>query len=146
VEQLQLRLEDQRNAVAEEIGAVMAVVRPILLGKLFSLKRDVVDKLGGHDKVTLDVLARVYRRGDGDCRICFEYAVHDAVRRRDGRVLDRIDEVLSKFCKIKGDKPESIHFGAEKTSSQQLIETAKELLTAGSVLLSGARGRPARSA
>jgi hypothetical protein len=45
-------------------------------------------------------------------------------------------------CKIKGDEPESILFGAEKTGSQQLIETAKELLTSESVLLSGTRGRP----
>jgi hypothetical protein len=88
------------------------------------------------------MLARVYRAGDGDCGICFEYAVHDAVQRRDGMVIDRVEEVLTKFCKIKGDEPESILFGAEKTGSQQLIETAKELLTSESVLLYGTRGRP----
>lgn len=128
--------------MAEEIGAVTAVVRPILLGTLLSLERDIVDNLGGHERITLEMLARVYRAGDGVCGICFEYAAHDAIRRRDALVLDRIDEVLSKFRRIKGDEPESNLFGAEKTGSQQLIETAKELLTTESVLLSGTRGRP----
>jgi hypothetical protein len=96
VTQLQLRLEDQRNPVAEEVAALTAVVRPILLGTLFSLKGAIVEKLEGYEKVTLEMLARVYRQGDGDCGICFEYAVHDAVRRRDGLVLNRVDEVLAK--------------------------------------------------
>ena len=41
---IQLRLEFQRNAVADEVSAVTAVVRPILQGLLYALKRDVVDE------------------------------------------------------------------------------------------------------
>lgn len=41
-EQLQLRLEWQRNPVADEVSALTAVVRPILQGVLFALKQDVV--------------------------------------------------------------------------------------------------------
>ena len=141
---LNLRLEQQQNAVADEVSAVIAVVRPILYGTVFALKQARAERLGGIDKITLEDLAREYRAGDGDCGICFEYAVHDAVRRNDPMVIDRIQDVLGVHCKITGGTPESILFGAEKAGSQQLIETAKELLTSESVLLSGYRGRPVK--
>lgn len=140
---IDLRLELQRSAVADEVSAVIAIVRPILNGTLFALKHERVDRFGGFEKITLADLAREYRAGDGDCGICFEYAVHDAVRRKDAMVLDPVYEVLTTYCKIDGDTPESILFGAEKAGSQQLIDTAKEMLTPESVLLSGYRGRPA---
>jgi len=46
-EQLQLRLEWQRNEVADEVSALIAVVRPILQGVLFALKKEVVAEVGG---------------------------------------------------------------------------------------------------
>lgn len=139
---IQLRLELQRNPVADEVGAITAVVRPILLGTLFSLKQEMVAEVGGYDGVKLKVLSRLYRAGDGDCGICFEYAVHDALRRRDSMVLDRVDHVLSKFCRVDGSDVESILFGAEKAGAQQLIDTAKSLLTDDSLLMYGTQGRP----
>jgi hypothetical protein len=140
---VQLRLEQQRNPVADEVAALYAVVRPIMEGLLYGLKGEVVEQAGGRDRLSLEMLTRLYTPGDGDCGICFEYAVHDALRRGDSQVLDRVDEAL-RLCKIPGAELSSILFGAEKTGSQQLIETAKEALTDDSLLMYGQRGRPAR--
>lgn len=88
------------------------------------------------------MLARLYRPGDGDCGICFEYAVHDAISNGEPDVLERIDDALTRHCRVQGDKATSILFGAEKTGSQQLIDTTGEVLTDDSLLLHGRRGRP----
>ncbi|WP_242352410.1 hypothetical protein [Anaeromyxobacter sp. SG64] len=141
---MQLRFETQLNPVADEVSAIAAVARPILLGTLFALKRDVVDSLRGYDAISLRMLARVYRAGDGDCGICFEYAVHDAVRRHDAMIMDRVADVLTRHCRVPGADVNSILFGAEKAGAQQLIETATSLLTDESLLLYGTRGRPVR--
>lgn len=143
-EQLSFRFERQLNPVADEVSALTAVVRPILQGVLFALKRDVVREVGGHDKVKLMLLPRLYRQGDGDCGICFEYAVHDAIENRVAVVMGRIADALSHHCRIAGTNPASILFGAEKTGAVQLIETAKERLTDESSLLAGTRGRPVK--
>ena len=142
-EQLRLRLEWQRNPIADEVSALTAVVRPILQGVLFALKQDVVAELGGYASVKLKMLPRLYRPGDGDCGICFEYAVHDAVRRGDSMVLERLVKAMHD-CRVPGKKPESILFGAEKTGAVQLIDTAKETLTEDSYLLYGSKGRPVK--
>lgn len=89
------------------------------------------------------MLARLYVPGDGDCGICFEYAVHDAMNQGEAHVMERVDDALA-ICKVPGGALGSILFGAEKTGSQQLIETAKEALTHDSLLMYGQRGRPAR--
>jgi hypothetical protein len=141
---MELRFETQQNPVADEVSAITAVVRPILLGVLYALKKQVVGEVGGYDDVRLFLLPRLYRRGDGDCGICFEYAVHDAVHRGEAAVLDRVDHTLRKICKVPGSEAASILFGAEKTGSQQLIETAQSLLTDESRLLSGYRGHPVK--
>jgi hypothetical protein len=139
---LEIRVESQQNPVADEVAALFAVVRPILEGLLHALKADVVMEVGGVENVKLKMLPRLYRPGDGDCGICFEYAVHDAMRRGDAGVLDRVDTALG-LCNIPGSEISSILFGAEKTGSQQLIETAREALTTQSLLMYGQRGRPA---
>ena len=141
---MQLQLELQLNPVADEVSALIAVVRPILQGVLYALKRDVVDEVGGYEKVKLKMLSRIYRPGDGDCGICFEYAVHDAVNRRDPMILDRVEHVLSRFCRVPGATADSILFGTEKSGALQLIETARERLTEESVLLYGTAGRPVK--
>ena len=143
-EQLLFRFERQLNPVADEVSALTAVVRPILQGVLHALKTEVVGEVGGREQVKLMMLPRLYRRGDGDCGICFEYAVHDAIQRHDSLVMERIVEALSKHCKIPGDNAASILFGAEKTGAVQLIETARERLTDESQLLAGTRGRPVK--
>jgi hypothetical protein len=133
--------ERQQNDVAGEVAAKLAVVRPILLGILYSLKKDVVDTLGGHDDVSLYMLGRVRREGDGDCGICYEYAVHDAIKRREPVIVERVADALKK-CRVPGTAIESILFGAEKSGAIQLIETAENTLTDESRVLTGHRHQP----
>jgi hypothetical protein len=82
---MRIRTEQQLNPVGDEVLALVAVVQPILLGVLYALKQDIVEGVGGYENLTLKTLARLYRPGDGDCGICFEYAVHDAMNRGDPR-------------------------------------------------------------
>lgn len=65
------------------------------------------------------------------------------MRRRDPMVLERIESALH-LCRVPGEAFDSILFAVEKTGSEQLIDTARELITSESRLLSGTRGRPAR--
>jgi len=139
-----IRLENQLNPVADEVSALTAVVRPILEGTLYSIKREIADDLGGFEKITLALLARVYRPGDGDCGICFEYAIHDALNRNEQSVLDRVDTALSAHCNVPGHSTASILFGLEKNGALKIIDDAKARLTDESALLYGTRGRPAK--
>lgn len=139
-----IRIESQKNPVAEEVSALTAVTRPILEGILYSVKRDIAKKLGGYEKISLDMLARIYRPGDGDCGLCFEYAIHDAINRKDQTVMDRIDTALSRHCRVRGSVTSSILFGLEKSGAIKLIDTAKATLTDESALLYGVPGRPAK--
>ena len=100
--QISIRTENQINPVADEVSALVAVVRPILQGLLYALKTDIVEEVGGFSKVKLKILTRLYKAGDGDIGICFEYAVHDAVRRGDPKVLEKIHDGMRKYCKVKG--------------------------------------------
>lgn len=140
--QIRIRTETQLNAVGDEVTALIAVVRPILQGLLYALKREVVAEVGGFDKVRLLMLPRLYRQGDGDIGICFEYAVHDAVRRGDPTVLEKVHDAMHNFCKVKGSETESILFGAEKNGALRLIDTAHDVLTDDSRLLTGAQAQP----
>ena len=140
---MQLRFEFQENAVADEVSAVTAVVRPILEGVLYALKSEVVADAGGYENVKLRTLPRLYRPGDRDVGICFEYAVHDALNRKEQMVVERLHEAMT-TCKVPGSAPTSILFGVEKSGALNLIDTAKEKLTEESRLLAGTRGRPAK--
>jgi hypothetical protein len=142
-EQLQLRLEFQESPVFDEVSAVTAIVRPILSGILYSLKDQVIQEAGGHKSVKLFMLPRLRRPGDGDIGICFEYAVHDAIKKKNPLIIDRIQDAFHR-CNLFGHEMASILFGAEKTGALNLIETATELLTDDSVLLYGTKGRPAK--
>jgi hypothetical protein len=104
----------------------------------------VVQEVGGYDKVTLKMLARMYRPGDGDCGLCFEYAVHDALNRQEPAVMERIHDAAHKYCNVAGARPSSILFGLEKAGALNLIDTAKERLTEDSRLLAGIRAQPAK--
>lgn len=141
---LPFRIETQVNRVADDVSALTAVVRPILQATLYALKQDVVAEVGGYENVKLKMLPRLYRRGDGDCGLSFEYAVHDALNRGEGSVLDRIADALSGHCNVPGTRPASILFGLEKAGARQLIETSAGLLTVDSSLLYGTRGRPVK--
>lgn len=141
---MRIQQEQQLNPVADEVEALTAVVRPILRGILYAIKKEVVDDLGGYEGIKLRSLPRAYRIGDGDCGICFEYAVHDAMTRGDARVLERINDA-AKLCRLEAQStPRSILFGLEKTGVQQLIDTAGNVLTDDSRLLYGTRGQPVK--
>ena len=103
----------------------------------------MVAEAGGYEGVKLKMLPRLYRAGDGDCGICFEYAVHEAMNSGDGRVLQRISDT-AKLCNVPGKAPKSLLFGLEKSGTQQIIDSADELLTDDSRLLYGTRGQPAK--
>lgn len=137
-----IRKELQRNPVGDEVGALIAVVRPILLGTLLSLKKDVADEVGGYKDLKLKMLPRVRLRGDGDVGICYEYAVHDAVRRGHPAVVERVYDAVSKHCRVPGNKLDSILFAAEKNGVVQLIDTARELITDDSRVLTGGSHQP----
>jgi hypothetical protein len=105
--------------------------------KRLSLRREDTTALG-----CLCFLAST--AGDGDCGICFEYAVHEAIAREDARVLERIEDA-ARMCKVTGQAPpKSLLFGLEKTGTQQLIATAHDVLTDDSRLLYGTRGQPVK--
>ena len=143
MEQLQLRLEFQENPVIDEVSAVTAVIRPILNGILCSLKQQVLQEAGGLDNVKLFMLPRLRRPGAGDIGICFEYAVHDALKHKNPMILERVADALEQ-CNLLGQEIASILFGAEKAGALNLIDTASELLTDDSVLLYGTKGRPVK--
>lgn len=142
-EQLSLQLEIQEVPVADEVSAITAVTRPILLGFLHGLKGEVLKEVGGPDGIKLFMLPRARRPGDGDVGVCFEYAVHDALRRGNPMVVERVADALRR-CKVPGSAVSSILFGAEKSGALALIDTAKEFLTPNSTLLYGVQGRPAK--
>ncbi|MBL0920249.1 MAG: hypothetical protein IBJ14_16220 [Hydrogenophaga sp.] len=138
---MEVRREKQLSPVGDEVLALTAVVAPILMGVLSALKQDVVAEAGGHANVKLKMLPRLYRPGDGDVGICFEYAVHEAMNNGDGKVLDRIDSAV-KLCRIKSGGLKSILFGLEKSGAVQLIDTANDILTDESRALTGNAGQP----
>lgn len=142
--QIEIRTESQLNPVGDEVSALIAVIRPILQGLLYALKHEVVAEVGGFNNVKLLMLPRMYRAGDGDIGICFEYAVHDAIKRGEPSVVERVNDGMKKHCKVKGNETSSILFGAEKNGALRLIDTAKELLTDDSRLLTGAQAQPVK--
>ncbi len=140
---MEIRTQIQQSRVGDEYSAIVAVVRPILEGLLYALKKDVVAEVNGYPNVKLKMLPRLYRPGDRDCGICFEYAVHDALIRGEGRVTERVNDALA-VCNIPGQNVASILFGVEKTGALDLINTAKERLTDESRLRAGTKGQPAK--
>lgn len=139
---INIQVEQQQNYVADEVSALVAVVRPILQGLLFAIKQDVAKEAGGIENLKLFMLPRVYRPGAGDCGICFEYAVHDAILRKDPMVVERVHDSLTRHCRVPGIDTASILFGAEKTGALQIIGNAGHLLTEESRVLTGAQAQP----
>ena len=140
---MKLQTEKQRAPITDAARSRIALALPVLKGMLFALQKDRVARLGGYDRITLADLGREYREGSGDCGICFEYAVHDALLAKDPNIYPRISEVLEDFCGIKSGA-ESILFGAEKTGEISLIRTSHDLVTSESRILSGKIGQPAK--
>jgi hypothetical protein len=142
VDIISVRVETQLNQIGDEVSAIIAVIGPILYGLLHALKREVVAEVGGVNEVKLFMLPRLYRPGDGDCGICFEYAVHDAIRRGDSLILEKVNDSMRRYCRVPGHETSSILFGAEKSGAIQLLETANNLLTDESRLLTGEQAQP----
>ncbi len=141
---MKIQLEKQLNPIADEVSALIAIVRPILTAILYAVKREIIDELGGYDRISLKLLSRIYKPGDGDCGISFEYAVHDAFKRSEPSVTERIIDAMNNYCHLNGSAHSSILFGAEKNGALKLIDTAESILTDESLLLYGSKGRPAK--
>jgi hypothetical protein len=138
---MKLLIETQQNPVDSEVLARIAIVRPILTALLTGIKQEVLNQLGGMENMKLFMLPRAYLQGCGDVGFCFEWAVHDAIRRQDPMVMDRLSEA-SKLCKLHGSSFQSILFGVEKSGKTRIIDTANELLTDESRILTGAQAQP----
>ena len=131
----------QAASVGDPARAKFAMIVPVLEATLLSLNRARVERLGGYDKITLVDLARESRSGDGDAGICFEYAVHEAIARRDTLIHPFASEILARFCRIDGGA-ESILFGPEKDGVIPIVESVSNALTDDSTVYVGNRGNP----
>ena len=55
-----MRIDEKRiNSVSDEVLALTAVVRPILVGVLYGLKVEVASEVKGYDNVKLKMLPRL---------------------------------------------------------------------------------------
>ena len=85
---MKLLIETQQNHVGSEVLARIAIIRPILMALVTGIKQEVLTELGGMENMKLFMLPRAYRDGCGDVGFCFEWAVHDAIRRQDPLVME----------------------------------------------------------
>src|SRR5499427_8442209 len=131
----------QKNPVADEVSALVAVTGPIIAGVLHSVSVDVTNTFGDRDRLPLKILGSLRKEGDGDCGIAFEYAVHDAVVSREPAVAGRVADALEK-CGVSGSDPASILFAIEKSGAQELISTEPALVMDNSPVLLSEGGRP----
>ena len=138
---MQLIMEKQVSPIESEVLARISIIRPILTSLLIGIKQDILDELGGIDQVKLKMLPRAYRPGAGDIGFCFEWAIHDAIRRQDPNILNRLEDAARK-CRLPGNNFESILFGLEKSGKVQIIDTASHVLTPESRILTGERAQP----
>lgn len=138
---MKLLIENQQSPVGSEVLARIAIVRPILTALLAGIKQEVLGEVGGMQNMKLFMLPRAYRDGCGDVGFCFEWAIHDAIRRQEPMVMERLADA-AKQCKLPGNAFESILFGVEKSGKTRIIDTASELLTNDSRILTGAQAQP----
>lgn len=134
-------LSQQLNEISDPVRSKLAMVVPVIEATLFALNTERIARLGGLGQWTLADLAREYREGSGDAGICFEYAVHDAIARRDELIWPLASDVLERYCGIPQGS-ESLLFGPEKDGRIPVIESVENALTDNSQLYVGYRGRP----
>ena len=140
---MQVQQEHQNAIVADHVSALVAVCRPVISGVLQSLSNEIASAVGGRDAVLLHALGRLRKSGDGDCGVAFEYAVHEAVLRKEPIVTERVSDALRQ-CRISKGDPSSILFAIEKSGAKQLISTELSLITENSRVLSGKQGQPVK--
>lgn len=138
---MRLLRSDQVNDISDPVRSKFAMVVPVIEATLFALNAERIARLRGLSQWTLADLAREYREGSGDAGICFEYAVHSAIARRDPLIWPLASEVLERFCGIRHGS-ESLLFGPEKDGRIPVIESVENALTDDSQLYVGYRGRP----
>jgi hypothetical protein len=131
----------QKNPVADEVSALVAVTGPIITGVLRSISDEVTNTFGERDKLPLKILGRLRKEGGGDCGIAFDYAVHDAVISREPVIAERVTDALTK-CGVPAGEPASILFAIEKSGAQELISTEPRLVMDNSPVLLSEGGRP----
>jgi hypothetical protein len=140
---VEIREERQASPVEEPVSALIAVTRPIITGLVQSLSAEIVGAWASRDLIPLHYVGRLWKKGDGDMGIAFEYAIHEAVQRRHPVVLERITDAL-KLCNNKRGDPASNLFAIEKQGAKQLIGTDLSLITDNSRALSGKQGQPVK--
>jgi hypothetical protein len=138
---MEIREDRQKNPVADEVSALVAVAGPVIAGVLRSISIEVMSVFGDRDKVPLKMLGRLRKEGNGDCGLAFEYAVHHAVISREPIVAERVADALAKIG-IAGNNPASILFAIEKSGAQELISTEPGLVMGNSPVLLGEGGSP----
>jgi hypothetical protein len=138
---MELLIQTQQAPVGSEVLARIAIIRPLLTALLAGIKGEVLHEVGGMQNVKLFMLPRAYREGCGDIGFCFEWAIHDAIKRQDQMVMGRLEDA-AKLCKLPGQAFESILFGVEKSGKTRIIDSASDLLTNDSRLLTGAQSQP----
>ncbi|QEO27184.1 hypothetical protein [Xanthomonas translucens] len=140
---MEIKIQKQISTIQSEVAALISVIRPILEGLLYGLKADVVAEVGGYDRVKLKMLNRLYRQGDGDIGLCFEYAIHNAIKNCNPLITERIEDAL-RLCNVQGQNLNSLLFAVEKTGKLNLVDSVLQSLTDDSQLMSGSRGRPVK--
>jgi hypothetical protein len=138
---MKIFVEKQLNAINSEVTALISVVRPILTGILYGIKEKIVNELAGYENIKLMMLPRLYRPGDGDVGVSFEWAVHDAIRRHDPLIIERVVDAC-KLCRMPGDCYTSLMFGLEKTGRINLIDNFNAVITDNSRVLTGTQSQP----
>ncbi|MDR1688929.1 MAG: hypothetical protein LBS21_10020 [Clostridiales bacterium] len=126
-----------------EKNCELALIAPILSGILYSTKQEAISGYGTHKEILLHQLARIYKDHDGMYGICFEYAVHHAIRRNEPSVISRINQAL-KMCNVLGSQPSSVHLGFEKSNILQITSEAKKHFTSNSMLIFDEKKEPIR--
>jgi hypothetical protein len=127
--------------ISDSLSAKIAMVVAVFEATLCSLKRDRIERLGGIQTITLYDLSREFREGAGDVGICFEYAVHEAIRRNDPFIVPLASEVLEDHCHLKGGV-QSLLFGPEKDGVVPVTQSVMDSLTDDSILHLGLPGKP----
>lgn len=137
------RLVQQDQVAAENDAPLRSAVAAVLTALLDSTSHEILEDHGGRGSIKLRGLA-ARRVGTGDLGISFEYVIHDALKRGDAEVLERLIPVLREHCKLEVDQsrpPKSLLFGAEKALRRQLVDLPPELRD-GARVLAGNRGQP----